>query len=348
MNRFISTIAILLITSVASEVYAATDLGLINGTAVSDSNLTQLAASSHEYDVAFSNQVKYGNDPTVVAFFQIPNSVQLYSLSSNEKLYFSNLDTKAYLGNWPIKRTADDNQDKIAGVSASNGRDEAGTEYDMQIGTQNTPALGCLANIPLRYGDVDGDGKPELVLLLGNNDTGEGYADTRLDFVVFSLQSHSVIFSARLGREATGGSIADFDPAYKQKSNYGNLPQIIDVNGADEGAAAMRYYAKLYFGDFNDDGKPDIIAWRKRYDSRPVSDTVQGYKLTAQLLTFYELDNGIYKAQTTDEATIKGWLAAKGFTWQKGYPQTSECSGQTGKPIPETIDPLLNDPDVLK
>lgn len=271
-----------------------------------------------------------------------------YALFSNIQIRAFNLAENTYLGGWSIKRTSDDSQDKIAGLSASNGRDEAGTEYDMQIGSDNVPGLGCLRDIPLRYGDVTGDGKPELVLLLGNNDTGQGYADTRLDFVVFSLQSHTVIFSARLGREATGGPIADFDPAYKQKPNYAALPQTIDVNGADEGAAGMRYYAKLYFGDFDGNGKPDIIAWRKRYDSRLVNDPVQGYKLTAELLTLYELDNGVYKAQSTDETTIKGWLAAKSLTWQKGYPQTSECAGQTGQPIPEMVDPLLNDPDVLK
>ncbi|HEX6549060.1 MAG TPA: hypothetical protein VF117_00115, partial [Gammaproteobacteria bacterium] len=63
---------------------------------------------------------------------------------------------------------------------------------------------------------------------------------------------------------------------------------------------------------------------------------------------FYSLENGVYTKQSTDQAAIKGWLAAKSLTWQKGYPQTSECAGQTGQPIPEMVDPLLNDPDVLK
>lgn len=257
-----------------------------------------------------------------------------------------NVKSGKYVGNWSLRRTADDSQKKIAELSASNMRDQS-DEYDLMMGTQNPKILGCLWDYPLRYGDINGDGQTELVLLLGKGEIDERTDDTRLDFLVFSLQSHTVIFSARLDREDIGESLTEYDPNYKQKSGYTQFPQILDIGGYGA-TAAVRYYAKLYFGDFDGNDKPDIIAWRKRYISRDIGDSVQGYKLADQLLTHYELDNGAYKAQLTDEATIKGWLAAKNLTWQQGYPQTSECAGQTGKPIPEMVDPLLNDPDVLK
>lgn len=323
---------------------------LKSGVVVNDSTLEELSRTSIPYAVAmcgWSTTCDSSNAVDVIGFTNLGSGNVYYSLGQDMKIRSFNIATKLDLGNWPLTRTADDSQQKIAKLSAANERDQAGTENNLQMGTENTQTLGCLWDYPLRYGDINGDGQTELVLLPGKNNPGEG-ADSRLDFLVFSLQSHSVIFSIRLAREAIGGTIAEYDPNYKQKSDYDQFPQFIDADGYSETDAAMRYYAKLYFGDLNGNGKPDIIAWRKRYDSRSVGDTVQGYKLTAQLLTHYELDTGVYKAQATDEATIKGWLAAKGLTWQKGYPQTSECAGQTGKPIPEMVDPLLNDPDVLK
>jgi hypothetical protein len=325
-------------------------LTLKPGVVVNDSTLGELSATSIPYAVAmcgWSSTCDEKNAVDVIGFTNLGSGSVYYSLGRDMKIRSFDISKKMDLGGWPLTRTAEDSQQKIAELSAVNEWDRAGTEYDFRMGSENPQTLGCLWDYPLRYGDVNGDGQTELVVMPGEGEPGAG-ANDRLDFIVFSLQSHSVIFSIRLAREAIGKPIADHDPAYKQKANSNSFPQITDRYAYSETDAAMRYYAKLYFGDFNGDGKPDIIAWRKRYDSRLVSDPVQGYKLTAELLTLYELDNGIYKAQSTDEATIKGWLAAKSLTWQKGYPQTSECAGQTGQPISEMVDPLLNDPDVLK
>lgn len=343
---------LIVISLLASACYSLTafsnSLDLKLGTVVNDATVDDLATNSIPYAVARCGWGATCDDNAVdvIAFTNLGSGDIYYSFGRDMKIRSFNLAVKSDFGNWSLIRTDDDSQQKIAQLSASNDRDQTG-EYDFVMGTENPQSLGCLWDYPLRYGDVHGDGQTELVLLPGEGEFDARTDDTRLDFLIFSLQSHAVIFSIRLAREDIGESIAEYDPNYKQKSDYAQFPQILDIGGYGT-AAAVRYYAKLYFDDFNGDGKPDIIAWRKRYVSRNISDSVKGYKLADELLTYYELNNGVYKAQTTDETTIKGWLAAKSLTWQKGYPQTSECAGQTGQPIPEMVDPLLNDPDVLK
>ena len=163
-----------------------------------------------------------------------------------------------------------------------------------------------------------------------------------------SPQKQAVSFSIRLAREDIGGTLAGNFPDYTKLPNPTALPQLISTDMRGIGNPAMRYYAKLFFGDFDKNSKPDIVAWRKRYDSRPISDATQGYALSQQLLTHYELVNGLYKEQPTDEVTIQTWLSSNTLTWKKGYPDVSECAADNGGPIPEMSDPLLNDPDVLK
>ena len=78
-----------------------------------------------------------------------------------------------------------------------------------------------------------------------------------------------------------------------------------------------------------------------------IRETKKGFAKKDELLVHYALVDGEYKKQSTSATTIKGWLAARQLTWQKGFPSKSECPGAEGKLIPELHDPLLNDLDVL-
>jgi hypothetical protein len=125
------------------------------------------------------------------------------------------------------------------------------------------------------------------------------------------------------------------------------------------GLYGIRGYAKIYFGDFDNDSNPDVLVWRKAYKSRSKKDEVVGFEALRQEWSHFERDlkvqeeseqgiTGEYLPQQTDEATIRKWLSENELTWKKGYPSASECEGEDGQLILEMHDPLLNDPEVLE
>lgn len=210
---------------------------------------------------------------------------------------------------------------------------------------------GCLADSPLRYGDIDQNSEKELVLFLDN------------DLVVFSPSQQKVIFATRfaMSDELAPEDVAGwFDGGLEPPSN-----QYVASSGFGDGLRAAfpatRSFAKIFVDDFDNNGKPDILVWRKLYQSRLKTDPLLGFKFEGELFAHYQLENGEYVIQATaaeaegefetdpaQQLQIKNWLAAKNLTWQKGFPSKSECAGQEGQLIPEMHDALLNDPDVLK
>jgi hypothetical protein len=211
--------------------------------------------------------------------------------------------------------------------------------------------LGCYDKTPLRYGDVNGNNKNEIVLFLSD------------DIVVFSPELQKIIFSTILKTkdELTSAQVVMGFPELEDTA-----PQYISENGLygksrNARFPAIRSFAKVFLDDFDGNGKPDIIVWRKLYESRLKTDSILGFKLEGQLFVHYQLESGEYQLQTNtpavdgefewddaQQAKIQGWLTSKNLTWQSGFPSKSECAGQEGQLIPEMHDLLLNDPDVLK
>lgn len=210
----------------------------------------------------------------------------------------------------------------------------------------NIPTLGCLGDVPLKYGDIEGDGVSELVLYIENS------------WMIFSTELNKVTFMTML-------DVKDWLTEEQTKDHYGlhrkeNAPSdpkdaqyqsriATYVKGGDHSnLPGYRGYAKLYFGDFDTNKKADIIVWRKLYESYLVEDSTKGFKKVSDLMVHYERVDGEYKKQETESTKIADWLENAKLTWQAGYPSKSECGGQEEQLIPEMHDALLNDPDVLK
>lgn len=208
--------------------------------------------------------------------------------------------------------------------------------------------IGCYAENPMRYGDFHDLGGDELVLFMGN------------DFVIYSpaRSKGPIIFLARLKiddwvsqqksldwyeNRSTPRRVRDHDPQYQ------SALAIAAVGGYQgQRFPGYRGYAKLYFGDFDEDGSKDILVWRKLYVSRLRNDPVDGFQKVSDSYLHYEATDKGYVRAETEFSVVQQWLSVNELTWQDGFPTESECSGEEGAPIPEMHDPLLNDPEVLQ
>ncbi len=255
------------------------------------------------------------------------------------------VNNKLLLANWPLTRWKYlKNVPEIAIALRDIGHREIDTKIHY---TAHRPFTGCTNLTPLRYGDIENDGINELVLTLNGQ------------LIVFSPEHTRTIFAEWFDasdwyREPIEGSISKSDIDDKR---YQYISETFAINGYTH--KAFRAYSKLYVGDYDKNGHPDIVVWRKLYESNTQDNTTPGFTLIRSSWLHFERNlvaqeklpagvTGEYLPQATDATTIQTWLSDNNLTWSKGYPDFSECKGQEGKLIPEMHDPLLNDPDVLK
>jgi hypothetical protein len=313
--------------------------------------ITQVSASDH---LTNGMQVTNENRSTFATIYTklggMPSSIISTGLDSDE--YFGLWGngrgiSKYKLGNspvsldkWKLKRWPQELQNKkIASMYELGSDPEFAKEYAYKPANSNPigkqPAvMGCLAQHPLRYGDLNKDGKDELVLFLG-------YESQVLDIVMFNPEKEKIQFSARAIFTDVSDGYALSDRFKYQYSSQFNLNKGHYVG--------TKTYAKIFMGEFDgNESSPDIIVWRKHYTSLSKNTSTKGFKLASQNYQFYTLKEGEYQLQISLEAQIENWMSETELTWSKGYPSKSECAGQEGQLIPEMHDPLLNDPDVLK
>jgi hypothetical protein len=275
-----------------------------------------------------------------------------YDLDSDMKIYAVNVETKQLLGDWSLAWWPETYID--SSLKERLAQNNIALEYTWS--NDSAGDVGCLTQKPLRYGDLTGDAQPQLVVL------SNAQLFSVLDFTLFSPTSQKIIFSARLaGNEAEPNYLRELEQGeeatpYKlsKLANKPTDPQYLSAAYDQETyknmtvAPGLVSYAKIYIDDFNNDNRKDIVLWNKSYESRTLGDSVKGFTKKADMLIHYTFINGSFKKQATESTEVKAWLASKNLTWSKGYPNKSECAGQTNQLIPEMHDPLLNDPEVLQ
>ena len=269
-----------------------------------------------------------------LAFTNIAGTSNWFRLYENIHLYGVDVSQGTLLGNWPLTPWASEPIEPEIVERYEHVRRDFSTLH-----LSPSHPLGCLKSTPLRYGDIDGDGVNELVIFIGNQ------------LLVFSPSAQKTVFGMNM-------RVDDWMTEEETQSHFEYYPPagIDEITPYYQSAANMDYaselpgyrgYGKLYSSDFDKNGSPDILVWRKLYLSRMLN-VDKGFDKISDTYYHYEKSaTGEYVLKDTAPKTIQSWLAEKNLTWQQGYPSKSECEGEEGQLIPEMHDPLLNDPDVL-
>jgi hypothetical protein len=261
-----------------------------------------------------------------------------YRLTRDLKIHIVDLDKQFYAGNYQLNRWPTEYKDKAISdlyehhyIYSERSHELYDQYYSANPTTSgSSKAVGCLGEQPLRYGDIDDNGTKEIVLYLSD-------FNNKSDWIIFSPEKEKIIFSMRW-------QVRDYYDDMGETPHF-QYPSEADQRSYNQG---FQVYAKAFLGDFNKDKIPDILVWRKRFESLATGVSKKGFELKGEHFEHYSLVDGEYQPQVTIPLQIKDWLADAELTWSKGYPSKSECAGQEGQLIPEMHDPLLNDPDVLK
>jgi hypothetical protein len=301
----------------------------------------------------YSSNNGFDGDETALKIISMgAYSLDSYILYPSSGIYFVlmgdvfgkiDLKKKEYLGEVPLDRWPTEYSDKAISdlyehryIYSERSHELYDQYYSANPTTSgSSKAVGCLGEKPLRYGDVDDNGTKEIVLYLSD-------FNNKSDWIIFSPEKEKIIFSMRW-------QVRDY---YEGKADgYGKWPIMQYPSEEDQRGSSntgFQVYAKAFLGDFNKDKIPDILVWRKRFESLATGVSKKGFELKGEHFEHYSLVDGEYQPQVTIPLQIKDWLADAELTWSKGYLSKSECEGQEGQLIPEMHDPLLNDPDVLK
>lgn len=323
---------------------------------VTADNIVPLSKKSLPFSVARSGHRSLGVGG-VEAFLLDESTKKVFSLSKGI-VYSTSFSSREVLGNWPLGAypCGDEPECSQPWWDGRWGEDELleqeiidlypnGMAWADSLKPSATHMMGCMLDkAPLRYGDVDGDGNNELVVLI------ENYYS--IDFILFSPQKKKTIFAAKLDHnDVISNEEAGEDLLYKipQNERYQYWSKYWSRTGVSTSMTeGYKSFAKIFFGDYDSDGVSDLLVWRKLFEPYKVTESKKGFQLKRNTYGHYKLVNGEYRLQDTGTADIKGWLTANDLTWQQGYPTASECSNEEGELIAEMHDPLLNDPEVLQ
>jgi len=344
MNKYIKYLTFILLLSSKS---ASSEIVLQKGSVCRDCQGFTLAQKNTTWDLEdIAAEKNISTIDSIVSYILSDDNASHYVLERDIFLAQINITSKTLVGPWPLSRWPHLSIPKEIDASL---RNYSIKNYKSRISyTTRKRNPGCLDQTPLRFGDIESDGNPELVLFLNG------------ELIIFSPQYQRTVFAAFWETD-------DWEREFLKYNNKPNQHGTETIQYASKAIAhrwnvtdkAMRAYSKIYEGSFDGDNHADILVWQKVYESN-TSTEAPGFKLLSNTFKHFERDltaqatlptgvTGEYLPQeTTTPEQIQTWLSSSNLTWQSGYPSLSECTGQETQLIPEMHDPLLNDPEVLQ
>lgn len=204
-------------------------------------------------------------------------------------------------------------------------------------GREGNLAYGCQVDEPFRYQDLNLDGVPELIFIGG---TGEFYRDPNGNGVDIGIQTIIRIFdlageqpkqiffgtlsTENYGSEYFAEENGIFNPGYQSFSTHKFLKNGKRVD-SNVGHRAERFYNKLYFSDFDKDGKLNLIILGKKYLSNALKNKRKGFELSESIHEVYELEaDGFIPEKVTSEL-IQDFFSENNLSWKKGWPNKNLC-----------------------
>jgi hypothetical protein len=211
------------------------------------------------------------------------------------------------------------------------------------------PIYGCYVESPFVAADLNLDGVPELFVFGGlgmtGGDAGSTVARTSLYIFNVSLDKPLQIFKSEITYEeyetetrvltqlGAHSPYQSFSTAYLNED--GTIGSVLRYP-FKEPIQGIRRYAKLYFKDFNKNGKLDILVWRREYKSRLNTDPIKGYKLSRVTYQLYEESTAGFVEQPIQAPLAEKYLKDNNLTWRKGFPWKNLCLGK------KSDDPLID------
>jgi hypothetical protein len=272
------------------------------------------------------NKVKTGDQIMYsIAFTRLGETSMWYRLYDTLELFGVDVSSELLVGQWPLTRWK---YQPISELMRQQYLNIDLRDYPLPVAQEYVASgAGCLGDSPLNYGDIENDGVNELVIYLNGYMTifSPSYGRT-----VFSVNIKEIDQVTSEQRVAYEGAVIHPEAQYLSTLAYDNGYPI---------TPSVLVYAKIFEGDFDKDGNPDILVWEKGYRSNRGDDPQIGFKLEETEKFHFERDlsaqaaspagiTGEYLPQDTPEADIQKWLVDSNLPWSKGYPSKSECPGE--------------------